>query len=235
MVRRACAALLLVFVQSRAAADSTKDRAELAQFEAAYQATANASGSARINQACADAAKLEATGDAFSHETAPADAPIDDETWASVAGSLGSALDDLVEVCKRPDRKRPLLGTNIETADDVVKALDEDVRAVLDAAKPRTLPHAMISARATLATMYASSKSLCAQRSQLAKALSQLARPPAGADAATWKQKYDTVRNINDGLKSACGRHRDPDEVIGSALVELHEGLFALVLLVPPR
>jgi hypothetical protein len=234
---RACVAILsIVLVPALAAADPAKDRALLAQFEAAYQATAKASGAARTNQACTDASNLMTTGDAFSHETAPADAPVDDITWSNIAGSLGSSLADLVEVCKRADRKRPLLGNKFETADEVVTGLDKDVHAVLDAAKPRALPAAMTTVRTALATMSAASKSLCTQQSKLAKALAQLAQPPSGADAAGWKQQYDTVKNVNDGLKSsACGKHRDADEQIGSSLVELHEGFYALVLLVPPR
>jgi hypothetical protein len=234
---RACVAILsIVLVPALAAADPAKDRALLTQFEAAYQATAKASGAARTNQACTDASNLMTTGDAFSHETAPADAPVDDNAWVSVAGLLGRSLADLVEVCKRPDHKRPLLGTEVQTADDVVKTLDTNVHAVLDAAKPRTLPAAMTSARTALTAMSAASKSLCTQQSKLAKALAQLAQPPSGADAAGWKQQYDTVKNLNDGVKSsACGKHRDADEQIGSSLVELHEGFYALVLLVPPR
>jgi hypothetical protein len=111
-------------VASVASADPQSDRAALTRFDAAYQATAKLSGAARTNQACLDAAKLDTTGSAFSHDIAPADAPVDDVAWASVARSLGGSLDSLVKVCKTPDRKLPLLGTNFETADQIVKDLD---------------------------------------------------------------------------------------------------------------
>ncbi|HEU4734674.1 MAG TPA: hypothetical protein VFT22_42575 [Kofleriaceae bacterium] len=219
-----------------ASADPAKDRAALAEFEAAYRATAALSGPARINQACADAAKLSAAGSAFSSETPPADAPVDEVIWSRVAGWLAGALDDLVKVCKAPDRKLPMLGTEVKTVDQVVKALDDDVQQVLNSARPRTLPPAMKAAQAAIAAMLASMRAICTEQPKLMKALAKLARPPAGVPAAAWKEPYQTVKNIAADLKpGACGRHRGADEQIGSALSELHDDFYALVLLVPPR
>ncbi|HET7504024.1 MAG TPA: hypothetical protein VFK02_23550 [Kofleriaceae bacterium] len=219
-----------------ASADPAKDRAALAQFEAAYQPTAKLSGAARVNQACADAGKLAAAGSAFSDETAPADAPVDDVAWGSAARALAGALDNLVKVCKAPDRKLPLLGTELKTADQVVKELDEDVSRVSNSARPRDLPPAMKSAREAIAAMLASMGAICSQQPRLMKALGKLARPPTGVTAAAWKERYQTVKNIAADLRpGACGKHRGADEQIGSALSELHDDFYALVLLVPPR
>jgi hypothetical protein len=219
-----------------ASADPVKDRAALTQFEAAYQATAKLSGAARTNQACLDAAKLTTAGAAFSHDIAPADSPVDDVTWGGIARGLGGSLDSLVKVCKTPDRKLPLLGTDFETADEIVKNLDVDVQAVLNSARPRTLSPALKTAQTAISAMLASSTSICSQLPKLAKALGQAAKPPAGVAAAVWKEPYQTVKNIADDLKpAACGKRRAADEQIGSALGELHDNFCKLVLLVPPR
>lgn len=217
------------------AADPAKDRAALAQFEAAYQATAKRSGAARVDQACQDAAKLTAAGSAFSSDTAPADAAVDDETWSHAAGGLVRSLDKLAEVCKAPDRKLHLLGSE-KTADQVVQELDGHVAAVLNAARPRALPPAMAKAKAALTAIRASSKSLCTQLPKLVTALNQSAKPPAGVDAAAWKEPQQAAKNIAADLKpAACGKHRAADEQIGSLLEELHDNFYKLVLLVPPR
>jgi hypothetical protein len=223
-------------VATVASADPATDRAALTQFEAAYQATAKLSGAARTNQACLDAAKLDTAGSAFSSDTAPADAPVDDAAWASAAGGLAGSLEKLAEVCKTPDRKLRLLGPNFKTADQVVQELDNHVSFVLNSARPRTLSPAMKTAQAAISAMLASSKSICSQLPKLAKALGQCPKPPTGVAAAAWKEPYQTVKNIADDLKpAACGRHRAADEQIGSALSDLHDNFYKLVLLVPPR
>jgi hypothetical protein len=229
-------ALALVLAPAIATADPATDRAALTQLDAAYQATAKLSGPARTNQACTDAAKLTAAGAAFSHDTAPAEAPVDDQAWSSAAGGLGGSLDNLAKVCKAPDRKLALLGGKFKTADQVVQELDDDVRQVLNSARPRTLTPALVTARAAIAAMLASSKAICTQQPKLAKALADCPKPPPGVAAVAWKQPFQIVKNIAGDLKtSACGAHRAADEQIGSALQELHDNFYKLVLLVPPR
>jgi len=230
-------ALVLVLALARVAqADPAKDRAALGEFGAAYRATAALSGAARTDQACVDAAKLNAAGTAFSSETAPADAPVDNETWASAAGSLVVALHELTQVCKTPDRKLRLLGPDVKTADQVVAELDKAVQRVMNTARPRTLPAGLKAARAPIAAMRSSSKSICTQQPKLMKALAQVKQPPAGVAAPAWNELVQTVKNIADDLRpGACGKHRAADEQIGSALNELHDHFYELVLLVPPR
>ena len=230
-------ALVLVLALARVAqADPAKDRAALGEFEAAYRATAALSGAARTDHACVDAAKLNAAGTAFSSETAPADAPVDNETWASTAGSLVVALHELTQVCKAPDRKLRLLGPDFKTADQVVAELDKAVQQVMNSARPRTLPPGLKAARAPIAAMRSSRKSICTQQPKLMKALAQVGKPPSGVAAAAWNELYQTVKNIADDLRpGACGKHRAADEQIGSALNELHDHFYELVLLVPPR
>jgi hypothetical protein len=226
----------LALVSASATADPAKDRAALTRFEAAYQATARLGGAARTDQACLDAAKLVTAGSAFSSDTAPADAPVDDEAWSTAASGLAGSLDNLAKVCKAPDRKLPLLGAKFKTADQVVQELDDDVNGLVNSARPRHLPPGIKAAQAALAAIRASSKSLCTQLPKLAKALAQCPKPPAGVAAAAWKETYQTVKNITDDLRpGACGKHRAADEQIGSALQELHDNFYKLVLLVPPR
>lgn len=235
MIGRVVALAVALAALPEAHADAAKDRAALTAFEAAYQPTARLSGAARTNQACQDAAKLTAAR-TFSSDTAPAGAAVDGDTWSSAAHALGRALDDLTEVCKRADRKLPLLGTQVITADEVVQQLDDDVRAVVEAGKPRALSPAMKKAQAAIAAIRASSKSLCSQLPKLSRALGEAAAPPSGVAAAAWKEPHRTVKNIADDLRqSACGKHRAADEQIGSALMELHDDFYKLVLLVPPR
>lgn len=235
MIGRALA-VALVLVPALALADPAKDRAAVTQFEAAYQATAKLAGPARTNQACKDAATLCAAGMAFSHDTAPADAPVDNAAWQSAAGGLGGSLDNLTKVCKAPDRKLALLGGKSKTADQVVQELDADVKLVLDSARPRTLPPELKIAEAALAAIQASTRSICTQLPKLARALARSAKPPAGVANAAWKEPYQTAKNISAELKSAaCGAHRAADEQIGSSLGELHDNFYKLVLLVPPR
>lgn len=238
MIARALAAVLALapaLAAADPAHDPAEDRAALIQFEAAYQPIAKLSGAARTTQACQDAARLDTAGSAFSSETPPADAPVDDQAWAHVAGGLVGSLDQLVKICKAPDHKLNLLG-DILTADQVVQQLDGHVAAVLNAARPRTLPQALARAKAAFAAIRASSQALCSQLPRLIAALNQSSKPPAGVDAAAWKESYQTAKNIAIDLKpAACGKHRAAGEQIGSALEELHDHLYQLVLLVPPR
>lgn len=219
-----------------AAADPIADRAALTQFETAYQPTATASASGRTSQACSDALKLHDAGKAFSHDSAPADAPVDDVTWNQVAGGLGQSLDDLVKVCQAPDRKLHLLGSKFQTAEDVVKELDDSVHAVLDAAKPRLLPSALVSAQVALRGMSSSPTTICKQQAKLARALSGVIKPPPGVVATTWKDAYGQVKALSAAIGGmTCSKPLSPDEVIGSTLGALHDSFYRLVLLVPPR
>lgn len=240
MIRPLAIALVLVLARADGAAepahDPAKDRAALTRFEAAYQPIAKRSGAARTDLACAEAAQLSTAGAAFSHATAPQDASVDDAAWSNAAGGLGISLDELIKVCKAPDRKLPLLGSKFKTADQVVQELDESVQEVVNSARPRALPPAMKTAQAAIAEILASSRSRCTQLPRLSKALAGCPKPPAGADAAAWKELHRTVKNIADDLRpAACGKHRVADEQIGSALQELHDSFYKLVLLVPPR
>jgi hypothetical protein len=233
MIRR-IVALALALVPQVAHADPAKDRAALTDFATAYQATAKLGGAERTNQACLDAAKLKAAGSAFSWEAAPANAPVDDSTWSNTTGGLAGSLQQLVEVCKAPDRKLRVL-TDVKTADQVVMQLDKNVKQVLNAASPRALSPGLKAAQAAIAAMLESSSAICAQQPKLMKALAQCRTPPAGVAAAAWNERYRSVKNIADDLRpGACGKHRVADEQIGSSLMELHDGFYQLILLVPP-
>ncbi len=214
-----------------AAGDPRQDRAAVAKLEEMYAPIGALTGAERVNRACADATGLQQADSAFSDEKAPAGAGVDDAGWARRAGSVESSLSSLVAVCQAPDRKRKLINT-VETADEIVAALDADLRALFDAAKTRVLPPALARFRSTLAVTKVPSKAFCRQLRKLAKQVSGFATPPTGADAAAWKSAYDAVKASVVAMQ--CSKSPEPDEVNASGMWELGEALDALVMLVPP-
>jgi hypothetical protein len=222
---------------SPAGASGKKDQAALAQLDAAYQATGKLpAGADRTRQACADAVKLQSAAAAIPEKHAPVGAAVDDPTWYLTASQLGSKIEDLVAVCKAPDHKLTHIGNRVETADEIVAAIDGYMRAVLDASRPRDLPPAMKTFQATLKGMRAASKQVCAQHGKLTKLLPDLATPPARADAAKWQQVHARVKASLDELEQfACGKPRGADEEIAGSLNLVHDGYYQLVLLVPPH
>jgi hypothetical protein len=214
-----------------ARADRKKDRAAVAQLEAMYQPIGALSGADRVNRACSDAVKLRDGSNAFSDEKAPAGAMADDHGWARAARALEGALNALVEVCQAPDRKRKLIN-EVETAEQVTANVDTDMRALFELVKPRALPPAFKTFRATLAATQFPSRSFCGQIAKLNKQVGGLATPPPRADATRWQQAFAAVKGGVESLK--CTKPAAADEEIASAFVELHDDVGALVLLVPP-
>jgi hypothetical protein len=214
-----------------AVADPKKDRAAVAQLEAMYEPIGKLTGADRVNRACGDAAKLRDASNAFSDEKAPAGAVVDDQGWARAARALEGALNALVAVCKAPDHKRKLLD-EVETADQVVVTVDDDMRALFELVKPRTLPAGVKAFKASLATIRFPGKSFCAQIAKLTKQVGGLATPPPRADAARWQQAFTAVKTSALGLQ--CTQPAAADEEIAGGLAGLHDELDALVLLVPP-
>ncbi|HMG19953.1 MAG TPA: hypothetical protein VK607_01505 [Kofleriaceae bacterium] len=210
--------------------DARKDRAAVAQLEAMYQPIGALAGAARVDRACADAAKLRDASNAFSDEKAPAGAVVGDQGWAKAARALEGALNALVAVCKAPDRKRKLID-EVQTADQVVATVDADMRALFVLVVPRALPPALKKFQAALAATRFPSKAFCGQIAALTKQVGGLATPPVRADAAKWQPAFAAVKGSVEGLK--CSKPAAADEQIASAFVELHDQLDALILLVP--
>jgi hypothetical protein len=229
--RTACALAILGALGGPALCDAKHDRAAVAQLEAMYAPIGKLAGADRVNRACTDAVKLRDASNAFSDDKAPAGAVVDDQGWARAARALEGALNALVAVCKAPDHKRKLLD-EVETADQVVVTVDADMRAVFDRVVPRTLPPAVKTFKATLAATRFPGKAFCAQIAKLTMQVGGLASPPEHADAAKWQPAFAAVKASVAGLR--CTRPAAADEQIASGLVELHDQLDALVLLVPP-
>jgi hypothetical protein len=227
----ACALAIVGVIGGPAIGDPKKDRAAVAQLEAMYEPIGKLAGAERVNRACVDATKLRDASNAFSDEKAPAGASVDDQGWAKAARALEGALNALVAVCKAPDRKRKLID-EVQTADQVVVTVDQDMRAVFELVKKRTLPASLKTFRATLAATKFPSRSFCTQIAKLTRQAGALATPPEHADAAKWQQAAAAVKAGVSGL--TCTRPAAADEQIASGLVELHDQVDALVLLVPP-
>jgi hypothetical protein len=217
-------------IAGTAAGDPKKDKAAVAKLEELYAPIGKLAGAERVNRACTDAAKLQEADNAFSDEKAPAGASVDNAGWAKRARDVEGSMESLVAVCKAPDRKRKLINT-VETADQVVAALDADLHQLFDAAKKRVLPAALGTFRTTLAATKVPSKAFCPQLKKLAKQVSGFAKPPKGVDAAGWQPAYDAVKASVDGLQ--CAKSAEPDEVNASGLEELRGKLDKLVALVP--
>lgn len=228
--RSACALAIVCAIGGSAVGDAKKDRAAVAQLESMYEPISKLAGTDRVNRACTDATKLRDASIAFSDEKAPAGAIVDDLGWAKAARALEGALNALVAVCKAPDRKRKLVD-EVQTADQVVVTVDEDMRALFELVKTRTLPISVKKFKTTLAATRFPSKSFCTQIAKLTKQIGALASPPEHADAAKWQQAFAAVKSSVKGLK--CTKPEAADEQIASGLIELHDQFDALVLLVP--
>jgi hypothetical protein len=214
---------------SLAHADKGDAAAAVANLDALFQPIHKLTGAEREKRACADAQKLFDAGKMFSHDTAPAGSSVDNLTWSASARSLGTQLDDLVELCKTPDHKRKLV-TKVQTADEVITGIDEELRFVVDAAKPREMP-------ANLRPFLAAVKKApsCSQHKELAKKIAALTAP-AKADAAKWATAVNALKaSLQTQFAATCNKPRAADEEIASAQVDVHDRVYALVLLLPPR
>jgi cytochrome c556 len=227
--RLALALALICAIGGPALGDPKTDRAAVAQLEAMYEPIGKLGGADRVNRACADAVKLRDASQAFSDERAPAGAAVDNHGWSSAARSLQGALSALVAVCKAPDRKRKLLD-EVQTADQVVVSVDQDMRALFELVKPRKLPASLKTFKATLGATKFPSKTFCSRITALSKQLRSLAAPADDVDAAKWQQAFATVKSSVEGLRCTSPA---ADEQTASAFAELHDQVNALVLLVP--
>jgi len=227
--------LVLAFATSRAFADSKHDRAALDRLDAAYKATGSLpAGPARTEQACKDAAQIRVAYDGLPTKKAPAGVSVDDQTWLGPAGTLNLQLLDLDKVCKAPDRKITIL-RDVKTADQVVASVDEFVRAVLDASKPRSVSAALKSFGATYKSMRPSGKGLCAHVAKLTSALASLKNAPPGTDAMKWQDAVSKLEGSVGELHGfVCGGHGADEEISGS-LEQIHDHYYALILVLPPK
>jgi hypothetical protein len=219
------------------AAPRGKPEPAVAQLEAAYAPIRAAAAADRVRRACADAGKLRAAA-AGLPKAPPAGAAIDDEVWRAAADGLGLAVEKLVAACQAPDLKVKMITGKVETAEQRLARVDEELRGVLAAAGPRDLPPAMKRFATTFVALRAElrGKRACALRDELAKLLAGLEIPPPRADTQQWEQAHALVeRNLAAIQRHRCRGARGPDEELADAIAQVHDGFYQLVVLVPPR
>jgi hypothetical protein len=238
-VKRALPSLVVALAASlvaisHASADARKDQAAVAQLDTVYQAAGKlAPGADRTRQACLDATRLETAAAALPGRV-PATAAIDDVTWSTSADELKRKVQDLVAVCQTPDLRLKKVVGKAQTGDEIVAFVDDLVRFVVNGSKPRDLPSAMKRFQTALKRTRGATKPLCAQQGKLAKLLLDLATPPARSDGSRWQGGHARMKASLEQLRSGCGAH-GADAEIAAVYQELHDGYYALVLLIPPR
>jgi hypothetical protein len=204
----------------------------VAQLGDVYRPLAQLPAAVRVQRACADVDKLKAAIVALPKHV-PADVPLDDRSWSLVVGiSLG--INTFQSACQAPGQKLfdGVTGKS-RTADELWPASASQIEHVLDAGRPRDVPPAIKRARTTLDGAMGK-RSPCTHASDLAKQMAALGDAPAGADAAQWQAAVQAVQKDSAELGDACKPH-GADEDRASALEDMHDRFYDLVLLLPPR
>ena len=124
----------------------------------------------------------------------------------------------------------------VESADECLAAVDGEVQAVLDQARPRDLPPAMKRFQAALQPLLRPrDKPTCKRLDELARLASGLADSPPHTDTQRWEQALGALTSSLDQAKaSRCGS-RGSEVEAADALTHVHDGFYQLVLLLPPR
>jgi hypothetical protein len=152
--------------------------------------------------------------------------------------SLGLAVENLVASCQAPDQKLRRISGKIESAAEHLVLVEQDLEAVLNAARPRDLLPAMKRFRTTLERLLrAPAKQTCKRRDELAKLLSGLVVSPPHTNTQAWEQAHAQIaRNLDDIKQGRCGKRRGGAiEELAGTLDQVHEAFYQLVLQLPPR
>jgi hypothetical protein len=210
-------------------------RAAVAELEATYRPLALRGALDRTRRACAAGPRLRAAAAALPR-VVPAGAAVDDDAWRAAVSGLGLAVENLIAACRSPDLKVHHISGNVESADDCLAAVDDEVGIVLDQARLRDLPPSMKRFQAALQPLLRPrGKPTCKQVAELARLASGLADSPPRTDAQRWDQARGVMISSLDQLKaSRCGPRGSEAEAT-DALTHVHDGFYQLVLLLPPR
>jgi hypothetical protein len=209
--------------------------AGVAELDATYRPLGAPGAPDRARRACAIGDKLRAAV-AGLPRAAPAGAAVDDDAWRAAVSGLGLAISNLIAACRSPDLKVHHISGKTESADDCLAAVDGEVQAVLDQARPRDLPPAMKRLQAALQpVLRPGAKPACKQLDELARLASGLADSPPHTDTQRWEQALGGLTSSLDQAKaSRCKSHGSEVEA-ADALTHVHDGFIQLVLLLPPR
>jgi hypothetical protein len=209
--------------------------AGVAELDATYRPLGAPGAPDRARRACAVGDKLRAAV-AGLPRAAPAGAAVDDDAWRAAVSGLGLAVSNLIAACRSPDLKVHHISGKTESADDCLAAVDGEVQAVIDQAKPRDLPPAIKRFGAALQPLLRpGSKPTCKRLDELARLASGLADSPPHTDTQRWEQALGgLVRSLDQMKAGACGARGSQVEA-ADAVTHVHDGFYQLVLVLPPR
>ena len=212
----------------------TKGRSAVAELDATYRPLAAAAPD-RARRACAAGDKLRAAV-AGLPKAPPAGAAVDDDAWRSAVSGLGLAVSNLLAACRSPDLKVHHISGKTESADECLAAVDGEVQAVIDQARPRDLPPVMKRFQAALQPLLRpGARPACKRFDELARLASGLADSPPHTDTQRWEQALGALTSSLDQAKaSRCGA-RGSEVEAADALTHVHDGFIQLVLVLPPR
>lgn len=217
-------------------APAAKSRsAGVAELDATYRPLGAPGAPDRARRACAVGDKLRAAV-AGLPRAVPAGAAVDDDTWRATVSGLGLAVSNLIAACRSPDLKVHHISGKTESADECLAAVDGEVQAVLDQARPRDLPPAMKRFQAALQPLLRpGTRPACKRLDELARLASGLADSPPHTDTQRWEQALGALTSsLDQGKASRCGS-RGSEVEAADAMTHVHDGFYQLVLLLPPR
>jgi hypothetical protein len=216
-------------------APATNGRSTVAELDATYRSLGASGAPDRARRACAAGDKLRAAV-AGLPKAAPAGAAVDDDAWRAAVSGLGLAVSNLLAACRSPDLKVHHISGKTESADDCLTAVDGEVQAVIDQARPRDLPPAMKRFQAALQPLLRpGGKPACKRLDELARLAAGLADSPPHTDTQRWEQALGALTSSVDQAKASRCTSRGSEVETADALTHVHDGFTRLVLLLPPR
>lgn len=216
-------------------APAAKGRSAVAELDATYRPLGAAGTPDRARRACAAGDKLSAAV-AGLPRAAPAGAAVDDDAWRAAVSGLGLAVSNLVAACRSPDLKVHHISGKTESADDCLAAVDGEVQAVIDQARPRDLPPAIKRFQAALQPLLRPGvKPACKRLDELARLAAGLADSPPHTDTQRWEQALGALTSSLDQTKASRCKPNGSEVEAADALTHVHDGFTQLVLLLPPH
>ncbi len=193
-----------------------------------------APGPARTQRACADVEKLKQAAKTIPTKE-PQDSAVDQKTWGSDAGGVGSTAAELENVCKAPGQKLKDPVGDVRTVDGDLKLLGDYVQGVVEDLKPRALSPAMKTFDQAMrhATPDTKRKHVCKDMAEAAKVVDALEAAPAGVDKAKWAESFGKIRGSFNDAKNFCDPKGDDSSVFDGAFGNVHDSFYELVLLLP--
>ena len=216
-------------------APAASGRSAVAELDATYRPLSAPGAADRARRACAAGDKLRAAV-AGLPKAAPTGAAVDDDAWRAAVSGLGLAVSNLLAACRSPDLKVHHISGKTESADDCLAAVDGEVQAVLDQARPRDPPPALKRFQAALQPLLRPRvRPTCKQLDELARLASGLADSPPHTDTQRWEQALGGLTSSLDQAKASRCKSHGSEVEDADALTHVHDGFIQLVLVLPPR